>query len=231
MRINSGLALNTSATFSPVGNDIAFVGSVRGNPDIYLIKDDGTNLRRLTTTTRSSRRRSGARTAARSRSPRDAAARRRSTSWTPRGRTSGASRSMATGMTTPCSRRTARRSRTPRASTALPDPHRQPDHRREPHHRRRRLERTADLVTGRPMDRVSVRIAESASGRSTGCAPTAPTCCSSRSMARTKNPTGPRNRNSRRSAVGGRQWKKPLLLPTADCRPPTDIIVKGVEQQ
>jgi TolB protein len=50
IRINTGLALNTSATFSPASNDIAFVGSVNGNPDIYLIKDDNTNLRRLTST-------------------------------------------------------------------------------------------------------------------------------------------------------------------------------------
>jgi TolB protein len=49
--VRSGLALNTSATFSPASDDIAFVGSVRGNPDIYLIKDDGSNIRRLTTTT------------------------------------------------------------------------------------------------------------------------------------------------------------------------------------
>ena len=42
MRIDTGLALNTSATFSPVSNDIAFVGSVRGNPDIYL--DQGRRL-------------------------------------------------------------------------------------------------------------------------------------------------------------------------------------------
>ena len=47
---SGGLGLNTSATFSPVGNDIAFVGSVSGNPDIYLIKDNGANIRRLTTT-------------------------------------------------------------------------------------------------------------------------------------------------------------------------------------
>jgi TolB protein len=47
-RVFSGLNLNTSATFSPIGNDIAFVGSTAGNPDIFLIKDDGTNLRRLT---------------------------------------------------------------------------------------------------------------------------------------------------------------------------------------
>src|ERR1044072_8959766 len=49
IRIHTGLPLNTSATFSPVGNDIAFVGSVNGNPDIYVIKDDGSNLCRLTT--------------------------------------------------------------------------------------------------------------------------------------------------------------------------------------
>ena len=49
IRLNTGVGLNTSARFSPVGNDIAFVGSVNGNPDIYLIRDDGTNVRRLTT--------------------------------------------------------------------------------------------------------------------------------------------------------------------------------------
>lgn len=49
IRVPTGLGLNTSATFSPVGHDIAFVGSVSGNPDIYVIRDDGTNLRRLTT--------------------------------------------------------------------------------------------------------------------------------------------------------------------------------------
>ena len=37
IRLHTGLNLNTSATFSPVNNDIAFVGSTRGNPDIYLI--------------------------------------------------------------------------------------------------------------------------------------------------------------------------------------------------
>jgi len=47
-RVPTGLGLNTSATFSPISNDIAFVGSVAGNPDIYVIKDNGTNLRRLT---------------------------------------------------------------------------------------------------------------------------------------------------------------------------------------
>src|SRR5258706_8135839 len=41
VRIPTGLNLNTSATFSPISNDIAFVGSVAGNPDIYLVKDDG----------------------------------------------------------------------------------------------------------------------------------------------------------------------------------------------
>ncbi len=49
IKVNTNLGLNTSATFSPNSNDIAFVGSVRGNPDIYVIKDDSTNLRRLTT--------------------------------------------------------------------------------------------------------------------------------------------------------------------------------------
>jgi TolB protein len=49
IKVNSALNLNTSAAFSPVSNDIAFVGSVKGNPDIYLIKDDSTNIRRLTT--------------------------------------------------------------------------------------------------------------------------------------------------------------------------------------
>jgi len=49
IHVQTGLGLNTSATFSPIGNDIAFVGSVAGNPDIYVIRDDGTNRRRLTT--------------------------------------------------------------------------------------------------------------------------------------------------------------------------------------
>src|SRR5205807_2293099 len=51
IRLPTGVGLNTSATFSPISNDIAFVGSIAGNPDIYLIHDDGRNLRRLTTTT------------------------------------------------------------------------------------------------------------------------------------------------------------------------------------
>jgi TolB protein len=34
IRVATGVGLNTSATFSPVSNDIAFVGSVAGNPDI-----------------------------------------------------------------------------------------------------------------------------------------------------------------------------------------------------
>ena len=34
IRVATGLQLNTSATFSPVSNDIAFVGSINGNPDI-----------------------------------------------------------------------------------------------------------------------------------------------------------------------------------------------------
>lgn len=49
IHVESGLNLNTSATFSPVSNEIAFVGSVAGNPDIYVIRDNSTNLRRLTT--------------------------------------------------------------------------------------------------------------------------------------------------------------------------------------
>src|SRR3984893_11004938 len=49
IHIQTNLGLNTSATFSPLSNDIAFVGSIAGNPDIYVIRDDSTNLRRLTT--------------------------------------------------------------------------------------------------------------------------------------------------------------------------------------
>ncbi|HEY5611116.1 MAG TPA: hypothetical protein VIL97_07905, partial [Thermoanaerobaculia bacterium] len=48
IKINTGVGLNTSPSFSPDGRDIVFVGSVRGNPEIYAIRDDGTNLRRLT---------------------------------------------------------------------------------------------------------------------------------------------------------------------------------------
>lgn len=48
IRLNTGVGLNTSARFSPLGKEIAFVGSVGGNPDIYLINDDGSNVRRLT---------------------------------------------------------------------------------------------------------------------------------------------------------------------------------------
>ncbi|HET7712554.1 MAG TPA: hypothetical protein VFL80_11540, partial [Thermoanaerobaculia bacterium] len=36
IRVHTGLGLNTSATFSPISNEIAFVGSLNGNPDIYV---------------------------------------------------------------------------------------------------------------------------------------------------------------------------------------------------
>src|SRR5205823_1736340 len=50
IHVNTDLNLNTSATFSPTSNDIAFFFNDTATTEIYTIKDDGTNLRRLTST-------------------------------------------------------------------------------------------------------------------------------------------------------------------------------------
>ena len=47
-RITNHPAIDTSPTWSPTGNQIAFVSDRTGAPQIYVIGVDGTGLRRLT---------------------------------------------------------------------------------------------------------------------------------------------------------------------------------------
>jgi TolB protein len=51
IRLATGLGLNTAVHFSPDGKELAFVGSIAGNPDIYVMHSDGSGIRRVTTST------------------------------------------------------------------------------------------------------------------------------------------------------------------------------------
>jgi hypothetical protein len=139
-RVHSNLALNTSATFSPIGNDIAFVERPPphhhrlGRVDAGVESERAADLVHLRPQRLTADLRHG------------------------RGRDERAPHLVR--------RRVERRRqlvagrREDRVHVArqrpFPDPHRQPDHQREPHRRGRRVERAADLVARRAVDRISV---------------------------------------------------------------------------
>lgn len=47
-RLTSGYGINSSASFSPDGSQIAFVSNRSGNPQIYVMQTDGKNPKRIT---------------------------------------------------------------------------------------------------------------------------------------------------------------------------------------